>query len=66
MAQQEAILVGKWHMAYHHADGVNILKLEFADREPVYLAFPPQQAQEIANAFLENLKTPPPKRGQMN
>ena len=66
MSELQAILVGKWSVGYHHPDGMNILKLEFSDRPPLHLAFPRQQAEEIAKAFLENLKRPPPKRDQMN
>jgi hypothetical protein len=45
---------------------MNILMLEFTDRPPLNIAFPPEQAREIANALLENLKKAPPKRDQMN
>lgn len=65
----EAVLVGKWTVGYAHdprQQGASLLLLEWDDRAPINLAFPPDEAVKIANAILEQCANPPPKPDRMN
>ena len=61
--QVSAILVGRWKigLADSPADArPTILMLDFNNREPINLAFPPDQAVQIARAILDQYENPPP------
>jgi hypothetical protein len=53
---------GKWPVGYHHESGGSLLMFEFADREPINLLIPKEDARAIASVILQNDKDPPPKR----
>jgi hypothetical protein len=68
LADIEAIPVGKWSVGWthHNPEGWTLLMLEFTDRAPINLAIPPEAAEGIAKAILENLRHPPPPPGRRN
>ena len=60
--QVSATLVGRWKIGL--ADSPpdarpTILMLDFDNREPINLAFPPDKAVQIARAILAQYETPP-------
>ena len=61
--QVSATLVGRWKIGL--ADSPpdarpTILMLDFDNREPINLAFPPDKAVQIARAILAQYENPPP------
>jgi hypothetical protein len=61
--QVSAILAGRWKIALADSPSEarpTILMLEFDNREPINLAFPPDQAVRIARAILDQYESPPP------
>lgn len=63
----DAVIVGKWTVGYsHNPVGMALLLFEFDNRPPINLAIPPDQAEAIAKAILENLRNPPPRRNRQN
>ena len=66
MAEQQAIVVGKWSLGFHHLTGGSILMLEWIDRPPLTLCFPKEQAAQIAEAIQEQQANPPPKRDRLS
>ena len=60
--QVSAILVGRWKIGLADTPPdarPTILMLDFDKREPINLAFPPDQAVEIARAILAQYENPP-------
>lgn len=47
----DAIMVEKWSVGYSAAQGVTVLRLEFARRPPMTFAFPPDQAEAVGKAM---------------
>ena len=53
MAQVDAVLVGKWSVAYAHGQNMHLLMFQFTDRPPINLAINPEEAVMLATAILE-------------
>jgi hypothetical protein len=66
MAEQQAILVGKWTVGFHHSTAGTILKFDFSDRDPIVLIVPKEQATELARGILSQYENPPPKRSRLS
>jgi len=63
----QAIITGKWTVGYsHNPEGFTLLRFDFTDREAIILAIPPEAADGIAKAILENLTNPPPRPDRRN
>lgn len=63
----EAVFVGRWTVGYSpQDDGLCLLKFDFTDRPSITLAIPHDQAEQIAEAILEQGKHPPPPSNRRN
>ena len=58
----DALMVKDWKIAYsHNPEGFMILHCEFANRDPITLAFAPDELGRIAATIAEALRNPPTK-----
>jgi hypothetical protein len=62
MAEIEIIQIGKWSVALERRSGGTMLRFDFADAQPLVLLVPKTEASQIAEAILNQYKTPPPSR----
>jgi hypothetical protein len=66
MARVEGFNVSNWALGYGHETDRHFLKLDFTDGKSITLSLLPNQAKEMAQALLKQLRQKPPKPDRLS